>query len=68
VVVLISVIIAGQLFGLGGVLVTMPILAAATVLTGFFLDRLRVRHHVRPFALASPPAAPLGASGPPAPA
>jgi predicted PurR-regulated permease PerM len=67
VVVLISVIVAGQLFGLGGVLVTMPILAAASVLTAFFLDRLRVRPQVRPVAIVSTPAAPLGASGPPAP-
>jgi predicted PurR-regulated permease PerM len=39
VVVLVAIIAAGELFGLAGVLVTMPILAAVTVLAGFFLDR-----------------------------
>jgi predicted PurR-regulated permease PerM len=53
VVVLVAVIVAGQLFGLGGVLVTMPILAATSVLSGFFLARLRVRPRAGPAAGAS---------------
>jgi predicted PurR-regulated permease PerM len=64
VVVLVAVIAAGQLFGLGGVIVTMPILAAVTVLATFFLARLRVRPKVTPVQIVGPPAAPA----PPAPA
>ena len=52
VVVLVAVIVAGQLFGLGGVVVTMPILAATSVLSGFFLARLRVRPRAGPVASA----------------
>jgi predicted PurR-regulated permease PerM len=51
VVVLVAIIAAGQLFGLAGVLFTMPILAAVTVLATFFLARLRVRPRVTPVAI-----------------
>ncbi|HEX2517168.1 MAG TPA: AI-2E family transporter [Chloroflexota bacterium] len=51
VVVLVATIAAGQLFGLAGVVVTMPILAAVAVLTAFFLARLRVRPRVTPVAI-----------------
>jgi predicted PurR-regulated permease PerM len=55
VVVLVAVLIAGQLLGLAGVVVTMPILAAVSVMTGFLLDRLRVRPRVSPVAIVSAP-------------
>jgi len=69
VVVLVAIIAAGELFGLAGVIVTMPILAAVTVVTTFFLTRLRVRPKVTPVQIVNPPApaaapAPQGGESP----
>ena len=57
VVVLVAIIAAGELFGLAGVIVTMPILAAVTAVTvvsTFFLTRLRVRPKVTPVQIVNP--------------
>ena len=48
VVVLVAILAAGQLFGLAGIVVTMPVVAAVAVLATFFFARLRVRPRVTP--------------------
>ena len=62
VVVLVAVIAAGQLFGLGGVIVTMPIMAAVTVVATFFLARLRVHPKVIPVQIVGQSVLPLPAA------
>ena len=42
IVILVAVLAAGQLFGLAGVLVILPLLAVVRVLAGFLLRRLRL--------------------------
>jgi predicted PurR-regulated permease PerM len=44
VIILVAVIAAGQLFGLVGILVMLPLLATGRVIAGFLLRRLRLRH------------------------
>jgi predicted PurR-regulated permease PerM len=56
VVVLVALIAAGELFGLAGVVLTPPILAALSVLTRFFNARLEVRPRVIPVAVVGGPA------------
>jgi hypothetical protein len=59
----VAIIAAGELFGLAGVIVTMPILTAVTVVTTFFLTRLRVRPKVTPVQIVNP-LAPAAAPAP----
>jgi len=47
VLVLVAVLAAGQLFGLGGILVMLPLLAVVRVLAGFLARRLRLAHPAR---------------------
>jgi len=47
VLVLVAVLAAGQLFGLGGILVMLPLLAVVRVLAGFLARRLRLAHRAR---------------------
>jgi hypothetical protein len=67
VVVLVAVIAAGELFGLGGVIVTMPILAAVSVVSTFFFARLRVRPKVIPVQIVNQPAPAVAPAAAPAP-
>ena len=64
-VVLLAVLAAGQLFGLLGVLLTLPLLAVLRVVGGFFAARLRTRPASAPELGAPPPpngAPPLAAA------
>src|SRR5262245_14349014 len=66
VVILVAILAAGQLFGLVGILVMLPLLAIGRVLVGFLLRRLRLAHPTNPRAnrqrAVAPPAATAGAN------
>jgi predicted PurR-regulated permease PerM len=47
IVILVAVLAAGQLFGLAGILVMLPLLAVVRVLAGFLLRRLRLARPAR---------------------